>query len=159
MARQKKAKKAAKVTKRGSEEKPVKLPDQLGAEIAAGSQASVIGKRLRAFRTERKFSQGDIEKRSGLLRCYISRVENGYTIPSIATLEKMAAALEIPLYRLFYGGDKLPAMPPLAARAKQEEAEEKDPAARRLRKFITRMDDRGRQVLLQMAQKMAAARG
>ena len=159
MAKRKKAKKAAKGTKPASQEQPVKLADELGGEFAAGSHASVLGERLRAFRTERKFSQGDIEKRSGLLRCYISRVENGYTIPTVGTLEKLVAALEIPLYRLFYAGDKPPAMPPLAARPQQEEAEEKDPALRRLRRLITRMDDRGRQVLLQMAQKMAAARG
>src|SRR5216683_188720 len=57
----------------------------------------IIGDRLRALREEKKFSQGDIEKRTGLLRCYISRVENGHTVPAIETLEKMARALEVPL--------------------------------------------------------------
>jgi hypothetical protein len=46
-------------------------------------------------------SQGDVEKRTGLLRCYISRVENGHTVPSVDTLEKMTRALEVPTYRLF----------------------------------------------------------
>jgi len=50
----------------------------------------VISDRLRALREEKKLSQGDIEKRTGLLRCYISRVENGHTVPAIETLEKMA---------------------------------------------------------------------
>src|ERR1700746_1090612 len=59
----------------------------------------IIGDRLRALREDKKFSQGDIEKRTGLLRCYISRVENGHTVPAIETLEKMARALEIPLYQ------------------------------------------------------------
>jgi len=54
----------------------------------------IIGDRLRALREVKKFSQGDIEKRTGLLRCYISRVENGHTVPAIETLEKMARALE-----------------------------------------------------------------
>ncbi len=44
----------------------------------------IIADRLRALREEKKLSQGDIEKRSGLLRCYISRVENGDTVPAIA---------------------------------------------------------------------------
>ena len=66
----------------------------------------IIGTRLRSLREERKLSQGDIEKRTGLLRCYISRVENGHTVPSIDTLEKLAAALEIPLYQLFYEGER-----------------------------------------------------
>lgn len=65
----------------------------------------VIGDRLRELREEKKLSQGHIEKRTGLLRCYISRVENGHTVPSVGTLEKMARALEVPLYKLFYDGD------------------------------------------------------
>ena len=70
----------------------------------------VIGDRLREMREEKKLSQGDIEKRTGLLRCYISRVENGHTVPAIETLEKMARALESPLYRLFYDGEEPPVL-------------------------------------------------
>jgi transcriptional regulator with XRE-family HTH domain len=72
---------------------------QISATI--GDIRMVIGERLRDLRELRQMSQGDIEKRTGLLRCYISRVENGHTVPSVDTLEKMARALEIPLYRLF----------------------------------------------------------
>jgi len=61
-----------------------------------------IGSRLREFREFKKLSQGDIEKRTGLLRCYISRVENGHTVPALETLEKMARALEVHMYELFY---------------------------------------------------------
>jgi transcriptional regulator with XRE-family HTH domain len=60
----------------------------------------VIGDRLRALREEKKFLQGEIEKRTGLLRCYISRVENGHTVPAVETLEKFARALEVPMYQL-----------------------------------------------------------
>jgi len=73
----------------------------------------IIGDRLRNLREEKKLSQGDIEKRTGLLRCYISRVENGHTVPAIETLEKMARALEIPLYHLFYEGEEPPQVPNL----------------------------------------------
>ena len=59
-----------------------------------------IGYRLRSLREQKKLSQGDIEKRTGLMRYYISRVENGHTVPAIETLEKMARALEMPLYQL-----------------------------------------------------------
>jgi transcriptional regulator with XRE-family HTH domain len=69
----------------------------------------VIGERLKALREQKKMSQGDIERRTGMLRCYISRVENGHTVPAIETLEKMARALEIPMYQLFYDGEKTPA--------------------------------------------------
>src|ERR1700722_11647551 len=73
----------------------------------------VIGDRLRELREGKNLSQGDIEKRTGLLRCYISRVENGHTVPAIETLEKFARALEVPLYQLFYDGQKPPQLPSL----------------------------------------------
>jgi transcriptional regulator with XRE-family HTH domain len=61
----------------------------------------------------KRLSQGDIEKRTGLLRCYISRVENGHTVPAIETLEKLARAMEVPPYQLFYDGDKPSKLPNL----------------------------------------------
>jgi len=57
----------------------------------------IIGDRLRELRESKKLSQGDVEKRTGLLRCYISRIENGHTVPAIETLEKMARAFEVPM--------------------------------------------------------------
>ena len=77
----------------------------------------IIGERLRAVREEKQLSQEDIEKRTGLLRCYISRVENGHTIPAIETLEKLARALEVPLYQLFYDGEEPPKIPNLPKRS------------------------------------------
>jgi transcriptional regulator with XRE-family HTH domain len=77
----------------------------------------VIADRLKALREQKNMSQGDIEKRTGLLRCYISRVENGHTVPAIETLEKLARAMEVPMYQLFYDGEKPPApnIPPSGA--------------------------------------------
>ena len=60
-----------------------------------------IGVTIREFRLQRGMSQGDIEKRTGLLRCYLSRVENGHTIPSLETLQKIAVALNLPLSQFF----------------------------------------------------------
>src|SRR3981189_2550545 len=65
----------------------------------------IIGDRLREMRQEKKLSQGDIEKRTGLLRCYISRVETRHTPPASETPEKLARALEMPPYHLFYEGE------------------------------------------------------
>jgi transcriptional regulator with XRE-family HTH domain len=72
-----------------------------------------IGAKLRELREAKNLSQGDIEKRTGLLRAYTSRVENGFTVPTVKTLEKYASALEIPLYRLFTDEDsvKIPKLP------------------------------------------------
>src|SRR5260370_11598575 len=81
----------------------------------------VIGDRLRELREQKKLSQGDIEHRTGLLRCYISRVENGHTVPAIETLEKLARAFEVPMYRLFYDGDKPPELPNLLKRKSSDE--------------------------------------
>ncbi len=68
----------------------------------------LIGERLRAIREAKKLSQGDIEKRTGFKPSYISRVENGHTVPSIETLEKFARALEVALYQLFYEAEESP---------------------------------------------------
>ncbi len=122
----------------------------------------VIGTRLRALREGKKFSQGDIEKRTGLLRCYISRVENGHTVPSIETLEKLASALEIPLYQLFYEGDEPPPLPNLSKRRTTEEMALDEDAQKELRFFekvrrvLSRIDEKDRQLLLYMAQKLAS---
>src|ERR1700726_1341999 len=120
----------------------------------------IIGDRLRALREEKKFSQGDIEKRTGLLRCYISRVENGHTVPAIETLEKMARALEVPLYQLFYDGEEPPELPKLLKRKSADDiawgSTGKD--ARWLYKFrrlMGRIEEPDRPLLLYMAQKMA----
>jgi transcriptional regulator with XRE-family HTH domain len=64
----------------------------------------VIGDRLRELRESKMLSQEDIERRTGLLRCYISRVETNHTVPSVDTLEKLARALEVLMYQLFHKG-------------------------------------------------------
>jgi len=61
-----------------------------------------VGKRIRKLRDAKGLSQADIERRSGLLRSYVSRVESGYTAPSLSTLEKFAKALEVEPYQLLF---------------------------------------------------------
>jgi transcriptional regulator with XRE-family HTH domain len=115
----------------------------------------VIGERLRVLREEKHLSQGHIEKRSGLLRCYISRVENGYTVPSVETLEKMCRALEVPLYELFYEGeDKLPP-PPKTIKAPSRASAKEVNLLKQFCDLFSRTDEADRQLLLHMARKMA----
>jgi transcriptional regulator with XRE-family HTH domain len=122
----------------------------------------VIGHRLRKLREEKNLSQGDIEKRTGLLRCYISRVENGHTVPSLETLERLASALDVPLYQLFYEGDDPPVMPNLSSRQSSEELvldEEAEKQVRffeKVRRILERIEEKDRQLLLYMAQKLAS---
>jgi transcriptional regulator with XRE-family HTH domain len=120
----------------------------------------IIGERLRALREEKKFSQGEVEERTGLLRCYISRVENGYTVPAVETLEKFARALEVPMYVLFYDGAKLPKLPNFSKRKARADMTwgSKGKDARLLAKFrrlFSRMDSGALGMVLFMAQKMA----
>jgi transcriptional regulator with XRE-family HTH domain len=119
----------------------------------------IIGDRLRTLRDEKKLSQGEIERKTGLLRCYVSRVEHGHTVPSVETLEKFARALEVPMYQLFYDGEEPPKLPKLP---KQETADAmwgssgKD--ARMLRQFcrlLSRMEKGNQELILFTANKMA----
>lgn len=118
----------------------------------------MIGERLRTLRTEKKMSQGEIQNRTGLLRCYISRVENGHTVPSVETLEKMARALEVPLYQLFYEGEEPPAVRafPVTARDGDDWGRTGKWAAflERLRVLLSKMDEADRQLLLFMSVRM-----
>jgi transcriptional regulator with XRE-family HTH domain len=116
-----------------------------------------IGERLKALRESKNMSQGDIEKRTGLLRVYVSRVENGHTVPAIETLEKFARALEVPLYQLFYDGDKPPSAkfpsPPV-----DDGWGSSGRDAKTLRRFcvlMSRMSPRDLKLVLSAAQKMA----
>ncbi|MGH9450965.1 MAG: helix-turn-helix domain-containing protein [Terriglobia bacterium] len=123
----------------------------------------VIGERIKSLREQKGFSQGDIEKSSGLLRCYISRVEHGHTVPSLETLERFAAALGVPLYRLFYLGDNAPATPHLTERKTLEELAEAEGDAGsearfliKMRTLLDRMVESDRNFLLDFAKKLAA---
>ena|SRR5579864_5100678 len=120
----------------------------------------IIGDRLRELREEKKLSQGDIEKRTGLLRHYISRVENGHTVPAIETLEKIARALEIPLYQFLYEGDEPPKLPNLLKRKPSDEnlwgSTGKDARyLNKLRRLLGKSNENDRKLVLYMTQKIA----
>ena len=124
----------------------------------------IIGDRLRELRESKKLSQGNIEKRTGLLRCYISRVENGHTVPAIETLEKLARALEIPLYQLFYDGEEPPKLPNLLKRKTADDivwgsSGRQATYLHKLRKCLSKAAEEDRKLILVMAQKMVTGRG
>ena len=124
----------------------------------------IIADRVRELREEKNLSQWDIEKRTGLLRCYISRVENGHTVPTIETLEKLARAMEIPLYQFFYEGEEPPPVPipPKGRAATDIEWGSHGKDARRLsklRRMLCAMDKHDRKLFLFIARKMAGLKG
>jgi transcriptional regulator with XRE-family HTH domain len=118
-----------------------------------------IGDRLRTLREEKKLTQGEVEKRTGVLRTYVSRVENGHAVPSVETLEKFARALEVPMYQLFYDGEEPPKLSDLPKRKSADNIVwgSKGKDARMLVKFCRlfgRMEQDDRGLVLFMAQKM-----
>ena len=118
----------------------------------------VIGNRLKELRESKQMSQGDIEKRTGLLRCYISRVENGHTVPAIETLEKMARALEVPIYRLFHDGEVPASLSKLKPPKHDDEFGSRGAEANylsKLRRLLAKMDSDDQKLVLHMAQKVA----
>jgi transcriptional regulator with XRE-family HTH domain len=122
----------------------------------------LIGSRLRQLREQKHLSQGDIENRTGLLRCYISRVENGHTVPSLETLERFAGVLEVPLYQLFWSGEDAPLTPNLTPRRSLEQVAADDGAngkdtqyLMKLSSAFNRLTEPDRHVLLSLARRLA----
>ena len=120
----------------------------------------MIGDRLRDLREAKHLSQGDIEKRTGLRRGYVSRVENGHTVPVIETLERWAQALEVALYQFFYDVDKPPQVPTVLRKSKQKHIRDWASRGKGFRMFmkircaLSRMRTRDRSLLLQIARRM-----
>jgi transcriptional regulator with XRE-family HTH domain len=118
-----------------------------------------IALRLRQLREAKEMSQGDIETRTGLLRCYISRVENGHTVPAIETLEKLARALKIPLYELFYEGKQPPEAVIEAGPADWASQGKGFREFRKFRQALARMRDKDRETLMHVATRLANQKG
>ena len=120
----------------------------------------LIGDRLRQLRESKHWSQGDIEKRTGLLRCYTSRLENGHTVPNIETLEKLAAAFDVPLWKIFYEGDQ--PVPPLLSSSELGRSEIESVKDRKfylkLARLLGRMTEKDRHLLFYAVQRMARRR-
>ncbi len=120
----------------------------------------ILGEKLRDLREQKNLSQGNIEERSGLLRAYLSRVENGHNVPTIETLEKLAKALEIPIYQLFYEGKEPPQNLRLRSWKSPDEtlwgtSGEDDAFLKKLRRFLRKLNEPDLKLILQLAAKMA----
>ena len=111
-----------------------------------------IGETIRNYRLQRGMSQGDIEKRTGLLRCYLSRVENGHTIPSLDTLAKIATAMEVPLAQFFHEGTG-----DNGSRAVPHLAEEEVRFLTQIRRYSASLNDSDRKLVIAMVKKMASS--
>jgi transcriptional regulator with XRE-family HTH domain len=111
-----------------------------------------IGERLKQLREDMDVSQGVIEKKTGLLRCYISRVENGHTVPALETLQKFADALEVPMYKLFHEGDG-PAKPLKLKGTKHRESNGEVKELDKFRRLMLKMNARDQKLVVMLAGK------
>jgi transcriptional regulator with XRE-family HTH domain len=109
-----------------------------------------IGTTIRAHRLQRGLSQGDIEKKTGLLRCYLSRVENGHTIPSLDTLSKIAMALDLPIAHFFAEDGATRQL------NTQKMTDEELRFLTQIKRYSTSLNESDRKVLLGMVRKFAA---
>jgi transcriptional regulator with XRE-family HTH domain len=103
------------------------------------------GIRLREIRLAKGMSQGDFEKRTGILRGYVSRVELGFIVPQLPMLEKWAKALDVPQYRLFLPDDTTRRRGPLARLTNKD---------KRLYFLLRRMNETDRRLFLSVANAM-----
>jgi transcriptional regulator with XRE-family HTH domain len=117
--------------------------------VSPGPAPINIGTTIRDFRLQRGMSQGDIEKRTGLLRCYLSRVENGHTVPSLETLQKIAAALDLPLSQ-FFAEDPVKEVPGMSLN------EEEIRFLTQIQRYSAHLGESDRRLLLAMVRKFAA---
>ncbi len=114
-----------------------------------------IGETIRNFRLQKALSQGDIEKRTGLLRCYLSRVENGHTIPSLDTLAKIANAMDVPLASFFSDHDS----DGNGNRSLPQLSDDQVRFLNQVRRYSSGLNESDRKLVLQMVKKMAASTG
>jgi transcriptional regulator with XRE-family HTH domain len=126
--------------------------DTRAARSAAPKDSPVmkIGTTIRAHRLQRGLSQGDIEKKTGLLRCYLSRVENGHTVPSLDTLSKIAQALDLPISQFFAEDGVNRQLNP------QKLSDDELKFLSQIRRYSTNITESDRKLLLTMARKFAS---
>ncbi|PYX33144.1 MAG: transcriptional regulator [Acidobacteria bacterium] len=110
-----------------------------------------IGETIRNYRLQKGMSQGDIEKRTGLLRCYLSRVENGHTIPSLDTLAKIAGAMELALSQFFAEGNSN------GHKGLPQLSDDEVRFLSQIRRYSVSLNDSDRKLVLAMVKKMAAS--
>ena len=127
----------------------VTIPQSRRAKLGCFSMN--IGETIRNYRLQKGMSQGDIEKRTGLLRCYLSRVENGHTVPSLDTLSKIAGAMELPLSQFFADSGHTN-----GAKGLPQLSDDEVRFLSQIRRYATNLNESDRKLVLAMVKKMAA---
>jgi transcriptional regulator with XRE-family HTH domain len=119
-----------------------------------------VADRIRELREYKKLSQGDVEKRTGLLRCYISRVENGHTVPALETLEKIVRALDVSLYQFFYVNEENPATKPHSSDRRKDWASQGKGhrVFSKICRAVSNISDKDRQIILSMAAQLRSSK-
>ena len=116
----------------------------------------IVGERIRALREQKKLTRGDLQERTGLQRTYIWRVENGYTVPAIETLEKFARGLKVPIYKLFYEGKEPPPLVRIDSDSGLWGADgDAKKILKKFRRYLAQIDESERLLLMHLAEEMA----
>jgi transcriptional regulator with XRE-family HTH domain len=123
-----------------------------------------LGFQIRAIREDKRLTQGDMERRTGLPRTYLSRVENGHTVPGIDTAERIAYGLQVPIYQLFYDARNPSALPDTGKRKRADylarvRSEKEETLIMKFRQLLPRLKEPDQKFLLEVARLMVRRAG
>lgn len=99
-----------------------------------------LGKRLRALRRESGLTQAVVARHAEIGNEFVSRLENGQGSPSLDTLGRLAAALDIPVAELFQFDADTPAQ---------------QRTTKRILRVLSRLGDEEIELVLRMAEQIA----
>ncbi len=82
------------------------IPDKQDRQFPVKSLEIAIGRQVRIFRKRLNLTVANVARQAQLSSGMLSKIENGLTSPSLATLEALANALHVPLTALFRGHEE-----------------------------------------------------
>jgi transcriptional regulator with XRE-family HTH domain len=83
-------------------ETTVSSPVEVMGPRASGNRSSKVAVRLREIRNARHLSQRQLAARLDVPRTYISKIENGRAMPTLSSLQRLAAALAVPMCEMVH---------------------------------------------------------
>src|SRR5208283_2157063 len=134
-------------------EEPAQLAPQLVTSQPvsnSGDAGSQVAAQVREMRRARHLSQRQLAGRMQVPRTYISKIENGKAIPTLGSLERLAAALGVEMRQLVHD-----------ARSRRNEETANifaDPFLAEIAPYVAHMDALQRSIFLNQVRDMATGR-
>ena len=66
------------------------------------SAIEILSQNIKLIRREKQLTQEQLAEKTEVTVKYISHLERGLSFPSAETLDRIATAFEVPVYRLFF---------------------------------------------------------